>query len=251
LPSIPVGSVVGLAGTDTVDSLSITCSTTYTLGALPGTYPTSCVAGSNPNNAYTITYVSGTLTVTPATATMISPVQGSTLTSPSTTFTWTTIPGASLYLIYVGTAVGANNLGGAQGATLTSYTDTNIPNTGRTIYVRLYTSIGGGWQYLDYTYTAPIPPPPAKATMISPTPGSTLTSPSATFTWNLTGASAYLIYVGTAPGSNNLGGQQGGATFNSYTFTKVPTNGRTIYVRLYTSIPGAGWQYNDYTYTAP
>jgi hypothetical protein len=35
----------------------------------------------------------------------------------------------------------------------------------------------------------------------------------------------------------------------SYTFTGLPTDGRNIYVRLYTAYTGT-WTYNDYQFTA-
>ena len=40
----------------------------------------------------------------------------------------------------------------------------------------------------------------------------------------------------------------GGAS-TSYTATGLPTDGRTLYVRLWSLVSGI-WQFNDYTYTA-
>ncbi len=94
-------------------------------------------------------------------------------------------------------------------------------------------------------------------TMVSPTPGSTLSSPSTTFTWaaGATGTTGYGLNVGTTGvGSANLvniGPLQG--TSQTVTF---PVNYATIYVRLWTEFAGTGpgcaggtcYVYNDYTY---
>ena len=89
--------------------------------------------------------------------------------------------------------------------------------------------------------------PPAKATIISPTPGSTLTGSSQTFTWTTgTGVSSYSLSVGTTLGGNNI--YNGSATTaTSLNVTGIPTHGKTVYVRLWSYINGSG-QYNDYTY---
>jgi hypothetical protein len=88
----------------------------------------------------------------------------------------------------------------------------------------------------------------APATMSTPTPGSTLTGSSATFTWT-TGSKVtqYTVHVGTTGvGSSNISAP-GALTTTSYTVTGIPTTGGTLYVRLYSLIAGA-WQYIDYTY---
>ena len=85
------------------------------------------------------------------------------------------------------------------------------------------------------------------ATITGPLPGGTLTSASTTFTWNAaTGASSYYLWVGTTPGGYDLA-NQGPFTGTSANVT-LPTNGTTIYVRLWTWINGSPL-HNDYTYT--
>jgi uncharacterized protein YkwD len=97
-------------------------------------------------------------------------------------------------------------------------------------------------------------PPPAqtiaKAQMTSPTPGSQFTSTSVTFRWSAaTGAQGYFLYIGTAPGSNNMLGYSAGNN-TSVTVSGFPRTGQTVYVRLWT-LTNSGWQYNDYTYRLP
>jgi PKD repeat protein len=90
--------------------------------------------------------------------------------------------------------------------------------------------------------------PPSKATMNTPTPGSTLAGSSQTFTWNAgTDVSSYTLWVGTTQGGNNIYNPTSAATATSLTVTKIPTQGKTVYVRLWSYINGAR-QYNDYTY---
>lgn len=81
----------------------------------------------------------------------------------------------------------------------------------------------------------------------SPAFAATLTSPQATFTWNASpDATGYILYVGSSVGSYNLGYKNTG-TGTSTTLAGMPTNGSTIYVRLYTHV-SIGWYSFDYTY---
>jgi hypothetical protein len=192
------------------------------------------------SNDYTFTAATGA-------ATMTSPAGGSTFTGSSVTFTWGTATGATGYALWIGTTgVGSHDLleGGIH--TTTSYTASNIPINGETIYVRLYTSDGGTLLANDYTYIAAT----EEATMTSPMAGSTLIGPSATFNWStVSGAAGYALWIGTAgAGSHNL--LEGGIhTATTLTFSGMPTNGGTVNVRLYTSFGGSLIAV-DYTYTA-
>jgi hypothetical protein len=98
---------------------------------------------------------------------------------------------------------------------------------------------------MDYTYTAA-----KQAVMTAPTAGSVLAGASVTFDWTTaTGATGYFLQIGsTGVGSNDIY-NSAEKTVTSYTFTKMPTNGEIIYVRLTTNFNGI-WVANDYTYTA-
>ena len=244
LPTITVGSVVGLINGDTVAGLNITCASNYKAGGIPGTYPTSCTAGTEHQQRVYDYVCIGNIDVTPATATMISPVQGSQLTSTTVTFTWTSWGAAVRYAMYVGTTAGSANLANFN-TTNTSATATNLPTTGGTIYVRLFSYINGGWQYIDYTYIAP---QPLKSAMISPAPGSTLHAGTATFTWSAgVAVTRNALWIGTTLGATNLVNIN--PATSGYTATNLPKNNSTIYVRLYSMINSA-WQSTDYTYIA-
>ncbi|MGH2610499.1 MAG: CAP domain-containing protein, partial [Tepidiformaceae bacterium] len=115
------------------------------------------------------------------------------------------------------------------------------------------TSAGGGGGGAVATPTPTRTPTPATsgtaATITSPTPGTTLPGSSATFRWNsATGALEYFFYAGTSTGSNNLLGRSMGQA-TSVSMTNLPTNGSTVYVRLWTRL-STGWQYRDVTYRA-
>jgi hypothetical protein len=169
------------------------------------------------------------------------------LTSASTTFTWSAGPaGTTGYGLNVGTSPGAAdlvNIGPLSGTSVT----VNLPANGATIYVRLWTIFSGTtYFYNDYTYTEFTQPASA---ITNPVPGSTLTSASTTFTWNAgrAGTTGYGLNVGTSPGAADL--------VNIYpvsgtsTTVNLPTNGTTIYVRLWTVLNGTTFLFNDYTYT--
>jgi hypothetical protein len=177
-----------------------------------------------------------------AKATMLTPAPGGALPGPSVTFTWTAGTGVAQYALYFGSTAGGADLGSTY-ASGTSYT-AMLPATGGTIYVRLWSQIGGVWQANDYTYTGANA---AKAVMTSPATGSTLPGPSATFTWTPgAGVTQYALYFGSTAGGADLGSTYVSGT--SYT-ASLPVNGIAIYVRLWSQIGGI-WQANDYTYTA-
>jgi hypothetical protein len=96
----------------------------------------------------------------------------------------------------------------------------------------------------------PTPTPNPAAQMLNPIPGSTFTSSSEIFSWSAgNGTNAYFLYVGNSAGASDI--YSGNQFANlSGTVSDIPTDGRTIYVRLSSYIPIRGWQSNDYTYTA-
>jgi hypothetical protein len=142
--------------------------------------------------------------------------------------------------------VGQGNIFGGNVGLVNSRLVSGIPTNGITIYVRLWTLLSGTWQVNDYSYTTA--PGASKAVMSTPAPGSTLSGSSVTFIWTAgLGASAYWLDVGTAVGQGNIfAGNLGLVT--SELVSGIPTNGITIYVRLWTLLSGA-WQVNDYSYT--
>jgi sugar lactone lactonase YvrE len=173
---------------------------------------------------------------------LTTPPPGSTLSGPNITFSWT--PGGSTnFQFRLGTTLGGNDLDDSGTITSTSQTVYALPTNGKTLYARLYYQVNSVWQYNDYTYTASPAP-----SLTSPTPGSTLTGSTVTFTWNPAGSTTFQFRLGTTLGSNNIYGS-GQTTKTSVTVSNLPTNGETIHAVLYYMVNGA-WQNVAYTYTA-
>jgi hypothetical protein len=181
-----------------------------------------------------------------APAVLTSPAPGTTLSGSSVTFSWTTGTGATEYYLWLGsTGVGSSNLKNLGITSGTSVAVTGLPTNGETIYARLWTSWNGVKVYTDYTYTAS-----TQAALTSPAPSGTLPGPNVTFSWTAAaGATEYYLWLGsTGVGSDNLK-NLGITSGTSVAVTGLPTNGETIYARLWTSYSGVK-VYNDYTYTA-
>jgi hypothetical protein len=181
-----------------------------------------------------------------------SPADGSVLSGANQTFSWSAVTGGLEYFFYAGTAPGSNNIVGRSVGSSTSTTVTNLPISGTTVHVRLWTRFSNGWQYRDFTYVAANSgggTQSAKAAMTSPPSGSQLGGTTVSFSWSSgSGAQQYFFYLGTSPGSNNLLGASMGLNTN-VTLSNLPTGGQQLYVRLW-SLLSTGWQYNDYNYYA-
>jgi Pro-kumamolisin, activation domain/Bacterial Ig-like domain (group 3) len=179
-----------------------------------------------------------------------TPVPGSTLAGTSVTFTWTAGAGATAYWIDAGSSPGGNQYfqSGNIGNVLTK-TVTGLPSDGSTVYVTLYSLVGGNWLSNAYTYTA-FNASASLGVMTTPPPNSTFTGSTVTFDWMAgAGASAYWLDIGSSPGGNQY--YQSGNLGNVLTVTVngLPIDGSTVYVTLY-SLVGGNWLSNVYTYTA-
>jgi hypothetical protein len=178
---------------------------------------------------------------------MLTPAANTVLSGATVTFTWSTASGAAAYWLDVGSALGQGNIFGQNVGLATSQTVNGMPVDGSTVYVRLWTMLGGIWQFSDYTYQAGSTT--AKAVMSIPAPATILGGASVTFTWSpATGATAYWLDVGSAQGQPNIFGQNV-ALATSQTVNGMPLDGSTVYVRLWTQL-GGNWLFNEYTYQA-
>lgn len=87
------------------------------------------------------------------------------------------------------------------------------------------------------------------AGIVTPAPGSSLTSSSATFTWDAgTGTARYWLFAGNWLGGDTLYSADQGTSLTA-TVTGLPTDGRKIYLRLWSLIDGA-WVSRDFEYRA-
>ncbi len=179
-----------------------------------------------------------------APAALTSPAQGAMLVTTGQTFTWAPVPGATGYILYLGsTGVGSGNLLDDH-TTSTSVTAGELPINGEPLYLRLWTNFNGTWRYNDYSFTADEP-----AALTAPAAGAVLAATGQTFTWApVPGATDYILYLGsTGVGSGNLLDDH--TTSTSVTAGELPINGEPLYLRLWTNFNGT-WRYNDYSFTA-
>ena len=129
----------------------------------------------------------------------------------------------------------------------TTATVPSIPNSGKTIYVRLGTFIGGVWQWANYTYTAAPAPPPlptVKAALLTPALNASIT-PTMQFTWDTgSGVSLYMITVSVkGPGGTDV--YSSGGIKGTTATVNIPVGATKLYVRVWSFINGV-WQWNDY-----
>jgi hypothetical protein len=185
---------------------------------------------------------------TPVLPVLTTPTPGSTLTGTTVAFTWTAGAGPAAYQLYLGTTgVGSHNLYESGITTGTTETVSGVPAYGLTLYARLWWEIDAVWKSADYTYTES--GSVVNPVLTTPTPGSTLSGSTVAFTWTAGGGPvAYQLYLGTSGvGSHNLY-ESGITTGTTETVSTVPTNGVTVYARLWWEI-GTTWHSADYTYT--
>ncbi len=111
----------------------------------------SLIGGQWLRNAYTYTAYNAT----GALAAIQTPVPGTTLSGNMATFTWSSDTSATAYWMDIGSAPGGNQYyqSGNLGTALTT-TVYSLPADGSTIYVTLYSLVGGQWLNNAYTYVS-------------------------------------------------------------------------------------------------
>ncbi len=191
------------------------------------------------------------------TPSITSPTPGSTLPGSSASFTWA-FNGAAVTDVWLeGTTVPQAQAqstlfsSGSLGTSL-SYTATGLPTNGQTIYIQLYYLVNGNWSMIEVQYTmASTGGGGGTPNMVAPAPGSVLTGSTVTFSWDADGTavSQWWMHVGTSQGATDLfdSGSLGGAL--STTVSSLPTNGGTVWVRLWYLDP-TSWKSIDVQYTA-
>jgi len=191
-----------------------------------------------------------------ASAGMKSPVPGSTLPGPSVVFKWDPVPNATKYYLALGTTPDIlskapwANLGFRAVTAGTSTEFVGLPRDGKLVYGRLwYANASGTLGFEDYSWKTEVDVP---ATLISPLPPKTISS-GAVLTWNPgRGVTKYMLMVGSSPQAvsappwADLFSWSGTAT-SVLIPPGIPTDGSTVYVRLWSQILGV-WRYETYTF---
>jgi hypothetical protein len=179
---------------------------------------------------------------------LTTPAPGSTLSGSTVTFAWNPGVGATRFVLRLGTTVfGSMDVYHPSPTTGTTAQVSAIPTNGAYLYARLWYYLNGTWQYVDATYTeAGKPTPPAFTT---PLPGSTLPGSTVTFGWNHgEGATRFVLRLGTTGFGSSDVYNGASTTGTSVQLTTVPTNGATLYARLWYYL-NEKWQYVDAAYT--
>ncbi len=176
------------------------------------------------------------------------------LDGASVTFTWNTGDSTQNDIIIGTTGPGSSDIQASSPFTGTSFNATGLPSDGNTFNVRLGSNLNGTqWVYNDYIYRAY----GDKATMLTPTEGSTIMNNTPTFTWNAGSASEYDILIGSDIGFDDFyNASTIASSETSHTVlntSTIPTDGTTkIHVRLWTKLASSGaWIANDYVYNDP
>jgi hypothetical protein len=106
------------------------------------------------NGAWTYSDVSFTTlpTLTPTVATFVYPTEGARGVNLSTPFSWTAVPDAQAYYLYVGTTRGGADVDQSGEVLATAYTPKKLL-PGRTLWGRIWTKRNGVWAFSDISFT--------------------------------------------------------------------------------------------------
>ncbi len=200
----------------------------------------------------------------PRRAHLTSPVSGAALTDVNLTCTWDAGVAVDQYALWVGTSAPVTGSLSSGHDLFYNYVSGGqqqvaVPAEGETIWVTLFSSIGGQWQWETVTCQAPASggggggSADPKSVITSPV-STALTSDFVTFTWSAgSGVSGNALWVGSSePVSGSLA--FGHEFFYNYVSggsqdVYIPSDGNPVYVTLFSWIDGA-WQWNSYLYTA-
>lgn len=185
-------------------------------------------------------FVEATIT-TDARARLLAPLDGATNVPRHSLITWSSVPGADAYFLYVGTTPGAKDLINSAETSKTSWPADVLP-AGQTVYARIWTKFAGRWGFVDSSFTMR-----AGAVLDGKLPNGAQIDTRNALTWQpVAGADRYYVYVGTTPGAKDL------IDSSEITRTNQPLlglpGGRPIYVRLYSFI-GGRWLFEEYSLT--
>ena len=108
--------------------------------------------------------------------------------------------------------------------------------------MRLWSLIDGSWRFRDLPVTAANGPQPAR--IISHTPNLRLGGASVLFLWSSgVGANAYWFSIGLTQGGYDIYEGYMGTTLG-FRYNNVPTDGRQLWVRIWSYVDGT-WLFSD------
>ena len=184
-------------------------------------------------------------------AVLVTPAPNSNLTSRTTIFTWSNAVNATGYRLDIGTVPTGAQLGTIF-TTGTNAVVTNLPCDGSIVYARLWTRTKDYENPKDYSFRACSQGGPI---IFDPVPASTISSSTVTFKWTaVAGADSYRFNMGSTLGGNDLEAAE--PPTNSFTTNNLPTDGRTVFVRVQAHTatgfgPANDFAFNNLTGAAP
>ena len=156
---------------------------------------------------------------------------------------WTTVVGAQAYQLYLGSAVGAKDILDSRQTQAASFLAANIPPN-QTVYARIWAKVGGVWRYADSTFSVA----PTVAEFLYPLDGGMSVDPGQPFSWTAAvHAQGYEVWVGSAPGSNDIY-DSGEVAGTSVGVTSLPLTG-PLYARVWTKSGGAWARHSDIAFS--
>ena len=134
----------------------------------------------------------------PTPANLTAPIMGSSLFSTSpVTFSWTTVPNATVYYLYVGTSPGAKDVINSGEIRVTQLSRSLAPGT---YYARIYTEVASLW-YVSSDITFSVL---GGSALAFPVNGATDVDPYINFSWQaFPGATSYSLNIGSTPGASD------------------------------------------------
>lgn len=182
---------------------------------------------------------------------MVQPVPGSVLPGSNASFSWTANGAAvSQWWLQASSTQGGNELANVNLNSALSTTLTGLPTDGSFIWVRLWYRIGSIWSSQDHQYVAASGPGNSgEPELLTPSAG-TFSGSSETFSWTGNGApvTRWWLQAGASIGGNEIVNVDLGTALST-TQTELPTDGSTVWVRLWYLLDG-NWLSQDYQFTA-
>lgn len=222
-------------------------------GSIPATSSSQMISGLTPGSTIHVTlwtklegrwyprsYVFST---NRQVAYLATPRDGATNVTPNDGYSWSPLPGATAYYLYLGTTPLAKDIldsGEIQG---TSYQFGALPG-GQDIYATLWSFIDGKWWYsISRFHSRDI------SRIVQPMDGESIVPVNTLLNWEpRLDALAYAIWVGTTPGGKDVV-ESGSLTRNDYQPLDYLAERSHFYVRLFTLTSG-GWMYRDSIFTS-
>ena len=172
---------------------------------------------------------------------LLSPRRGATNVTSAQIFSWEQVANADAYAFSIGTRPGGRDVADSGETKRTWWVADSLP-AGMRLFARVRTRVGDRWSSTDLSFESA-----ATARMVYPFESASDISASERFVWSaVTGAQAYRLLVGTAPGGTDLV-DSGETAATSFLLHDIHP-GQTLYATLATKL-GEVWTTDAVTFT--